>query len=123
LRPNDSTAFINLGSILEQKGQMDAAVVVYRKALVQKPDDPEIHARLGGALRQLGILDQAMAHLQLALDMKFEDARTHRELGLALHQKSRINEAMRKPTTISVLRYSRAVRPQRLSGSSGTRWL
>ncbi len=55
------------GNYLERKGEYDAAVESYQKALVQEPDNPKIHYNIGRALYRMGKYDEAMSEFQLGL--------------------------------------------------------
>jgi Tfp pilus assembly protein PilF len=39
-------ASINLASVHKRKGDVDTAIMIYRKALQKSPDDPELHNNL-----------------------------------------------------------------------------
>jgi Tfp pilus assembly protein PilF len=46
------------------RGQVDAAIAHYQKALESKPDDSEAHNNLGAALASRGQVDAAIAILK-----------------------------------------------------------
>jgi tetratricopeptide (TPR) repeat protein len=49
------------------KGELDGAIINYKKALSLKPDDAEIHYNIGNALQNKGALDEAIEYYQLRL--------------------------------------------------------
>jgi protein O-mannosyl-transferase len=59
-----------LGSALFQKGNLDEAIVCYRKALQINADYAIAHYNLGVALLQTGQVDEAISHYQRALQIK-----------------------------------------------------
>lgn len=76
--PNNYAAHINLGTALAQKGQVDEAIVSFRKAIELDLKYAGAHANLGGALMTKGDLDGGIASFRKAieLDPKFAPART-----------------------------------------------
>jgi tetratricopeptide (TPR) repeat protein len=56
-----------LGIALYSKGEIDAAIVEYKRALILKPDDVESHYSLGSALLDKGELQTAAAEYKAAL--------------------------------------------------------
>ena len=63
-------SYSNWGCILLQQAQPDAAIYVFKKALLLKPDDFTIHHNIGQVLLQTRKLDEAIAAFKTAL--KFE---------------------------------------------------
>lgn len=66
--PNLIEAWSLLGQVVEQSGQRQEAVEVYRNALAHQPRALELHGRLGRALAQMGDPDAARA-LERALEL------------------------------------------------------
>ena len=62
-------AYNNLGRVLADRGNADAAVDAYHKALEIKPDYAEPHINLGMILADRGQADAAMAEYRKALDI------------------------------------------------------
>jgi predicted TPR repeat methyltransferase len=94
--PEHAGACINLGRLMHESGQADAAADLYRIALRRRPDDPVGWFNLGVALGDLGEIDAALASYRrvLALDPRCADAhfnaarlceRRGDELGTARH--------------------------------------
>jgi len=84
----------DLGFVLYQKGQMEAADAEYQKALAIKPDFAEAHNNLGVSLFQKGRVDEAIAEFQKALGSKDTFAEGHNNLGNALLQKGQVDAAL-----------------------------
>jgi tetratricopeptide (TPR) repeat protein len=55
-----------MGLLLDTKGDLDGAIVEYRKALELDPSGAEGHFRLGRDLRDQGDLEAALDELQTA---------------------------------------------------------
>ena len=92
--PKAWMAHNNLGTVLLQKGQVDEAIVHFRKAIEIKKDHPDAQANLGSALLQKGELDEAIAHYYKALEIKPAQALVHYDLGNALLLKGQVDEAV-----------------------------
>jgi Flp pilus assembly protein TadD len=67
LKPDDSSAYLRLGHVLEQKGQVSDAIGVYERAARIVSGDAEVHAALGLALKATGEYVAARAELEEAL--------------------------------------------------------
>lgn len=65
-RPDDWSAWNNLGNALEATGQTEAAIDALRRALALAPDSAPIHINLGNALIAAGRLDEAEAAIAAA---------------------------------------------------------
>ena len=74
--PEHADANINLGRLVHESGQAEAAVELYRAALRGRPDDPVAYFNLGVALGDLSQLTEALAayHKVLQLDPSCADA-------------------------------------------------
>jgi len=87
-------AYDNLGSVLSQKGQIDAAMIQFQKALDINPSDASALNNLGLALFQKGRIDEAVSQYKMALqnDPNFDEA--YNNLGNALVKKGQVDEAI-----------------------------
>ncbi len=92
--PRAWMAHNNLGAVLLQAGEVDEAIVHFRKALAIKADHVEAQANLGNALLQKGKLDEAIAQYDKALEIKSDYPEVHYNLGNALLQKGQVDEAI-----------------------------
>jgi tetratricopeptide (TPR) repeat protein len=88
---DDAATHDSLGNALADKGDLDAAVVEYRKALEVKPDYAQAHYHLGSALTLKGKLDvsksefdAAIVEFKKALELKPDSAEIHVSLGVVL---------------------------------------
>jgi len=91
--PDAWMAHDNLGQLLMDKEQVDAAIVHYRKALEIYPAFPGIHDNLGVALMKKGRVDEAIAQFQKAADLDPYDAMVHDNLGIAFRRKGMIDDS------------------------------
>lgn len=80
----NAVAHTNLANALASRGQRDAAITHFQKAVEAKPNDPECHNNLGLALAGKGQIDEAIAHYQRALQLQPDHVKTHNNLGVAL---------------------------------------
>jgi predicted O-linked N-acetylglucosamine transferase (SPINDLY family) len=90
--PRFSEAHVNLGVVLEAKGQLDAAIASYQEALRLKPQ-AEIHHNIGITLTAQGKRAEALGHFQAAVKLKPDYAEAHCSLGAALEAQSQAAEA------------------------------
>jgi superkiller protein 3 len=84
----------NLGLALAGRGQVEAAIAHYQKALEIKPDHAAAHNNLGLALVSLGRVDEAIAHFQKVIEIEPNYADAHNNLGAALGRRGQVNEAI-----------------------------
>ena len=93
--PSLSDAYVNLGRLHHQLGDVAAAIVLYRQGLQHAADDPVIHYNLALALEDAKETDSALAHYDHAvhLDPNFADA--HFNLGRLLEALGRHEQALR----------------------------
>jgi tetratricopeptide (TPR) repeat protein len=91
---NNFVAHTNLGLALDEKGQPDAAIAEYEKALQIQPAYAEAHNDLGNALAGVGRLTEAIAQYQKALELVPGLPQVHNNLGAALAQNGQLTEAI-----------------------------
>ena len=92
--PNAFLAFNNLGTILSGKGQMDEAILDFKKTLEINPRFYEAQNNLGDVLMQKGRMDEAINQFKKALEIEPNYMNAHYNLGNALLEVGRIDEAM-----------------------------
>jgi protein O-mannosyl-transferase len=92
--PDNYVAHTNLGLVLNQNGQVDAAIAEYEAALRIQPAHARTHNNLGNALLGLGRTQEAIAHYEKALDIEPGFAQAHNNIGIALGQSGRVAEAI-----------------------------
>jgi tetratricopeptide (TPR) repeat protein len=79
---------------LAEKGQYDASIALWEKALDLNPDDAKAHNNLGRALAGKGEFDEAMRHWLKAVAVNPAYAEAHNNLGVAFVRKGRFDEAI-----------------------------
>ena len=84
----------DLGAILYEKGQVDQAIILFRRSLAIQPDDAEAWNNLGAALDKKGQLDEAILQFQKAVVIRPDFAEAHRNLGSTLLRQGRVDEAI-----------------------------
>jgi hypothetical protein len=84
----------DLALALVEKGDLDAGIAMWKRALDLDPHDAKAHSNLGFALARKGSLDEAMGHYRKALEANPNLAEAHNNLGIALLQKRQFDEAM-----------------------------
>ena len=84
----------NLGLLLDQRGQLDAAIEHYSEALRLKPDLADAQNNLGAALDRQGKTEDAIAHYREAIRLKpdWPDAQSNLAWTLATHESSRYRD-------------------------------
>jgi len=90
----------NLGSVLVDTDQIDAALSHYRKAVQLRPDIAELHDNLGNALRLSGDADAALAAHDQALQLKPGLLEAYINRGNALNDLGRQDEAVEEFTRV-----------------------
>jgi tetratricopeptide (TPR) repeat protein len=79
---------------LAEKGQYDASITEWGKALEIGPEDAKAHNNLGRALAGKGEFEEAIRHWQKALEAKPDYAEARNNLGVGLMRKGRWDEAI-----------------------------
>ncbi len=85
---------VDVASNLAAKGQYEAAIVEWRKALALNPDDDRAENNLGVALAATGKLNEAIPHFQKALGFNPESDEAHTSFGAALANTGKIDDAI-----------------------------
>jgi tetratricopeptide (TPR) repeat protein len=92
--PDCWMAYLNLGQILGDRGQLDEAMGCYARAIQIKPDCKMAHLNLGEAFVRCHRLNDAMAEYDTALAIDQDFAEAHYNLGNLLAIRERFSEAM-----------------------------
>jgi len=79
---------------LAAKGQDEAAIAEWKKALEINPDDPMANNNLGAHLLKRGQLDEALPYFEKAANFKPDYADAQNNLGIVLLQRGRLGEAI-----------------------------
>jgi tetratricopeptide (TPR) repeat protein len=86
----------NLGSALENKGEVDSAIQEYQIALLISPNYAIVHYNLGIALAKKGDQDSAINEFQKAVTIKPNLFNAHDSLGAALGRKGDLDAAIKE---------------------------
>ena len=65
-QPNNAGAYYELGNVLQDKGQLNEALLCYKKAITIDPKFSGSYNNLGNVLRQSGRLEEAISYYQKA---------------------------------------------------------
>ena len=95
LIPEEAATLLNYGYCLEQDGQIEKSVLLYRRALARYPDFMEAHVDLSGVLWRVEDFDGALAHARKAMELAPENAYAVRILGTAFLNLNQLEEAER----------------------------
>jgi Flp pilus assembly protein TadD len=87
--PDTADVHNDLGVAYASRGQLDDAIVEFRRALELDPDSAQTHWHLGAALAERGAFDEAEAHLRTSVqrDPTNVDAKHDLESVAALRRK------------------------------------
>lgn len=80
LDPSHSDALVNLGRLLQERGELDAAVALYRRAIEAEPDYATAYFNLGVVMEELGETDAAIEAYQKSLEFDPDSADSHYNL-------------------------------------------
>ena len=94
LRPESAGAHLNLGVALSKNGQLDAAIISYKKAIELDPKYAAAYSFLGTALRAKGQLDAAVASYKKVIELDPKAVSGHMNLGSALTDKGDLDAAV-----------------------------
>lgn len=93
-RPRYAEVLNNLGVLMLQTGDPQAAARHTRAAVAAKPGLADAHANLGAALRHLGRIEEAIAAYRQALSLNPAMSEAHYNLGHALVAAQKLEEAV-----------------------------
>ena len=94
IHPGNAAFHSDLGTSLQETGQVDAALGCYDRAINLRPDDADVHYNRGNALRLLGRLDEAVASYDTAIGIRPDDAQAWSNRGVALQELERFDDAV-----------------------------
>ena len=86
----------DLAADLSNKGDYEAAIPEWQKALTMEPDDVRSHFVYGETLLRMNRLDDGIAELRVATRLNPEFAEAHNNLGVALGQAGRKDESVKE---------------------------
>jgi tetratricopeptide (TPR) repeat protein len=91
-------AYVNLGSLLKNQGNLEGAQALYLAVLDIAPDFAMGHYNLGLTLKAMGNLTAAIAHYRRAINLEPNYAEAHQNLGVVLFKVGQIEEGLREFT-------------------------
>jgi spermidine synthase len=83
-----------LGLALAERGELDPAIVEFRRALELGPSNAAAHWHLGAALASRGAEAEATTHLLRAVELDPRNSQAHSDLGLMLAVQGKLDEAV-----------------------------
>ena len=85
--PENGSLLVNLGAVLEWRGESEAASALYTRAVASSPFPPQAHKNLGDQAYERGDVEAARIHYEKAvkLNPRLGDDLYHR-LGTIAHQ-------------------------------------
>ena len=86
----------NLGSLLSERGQVDAAIGHFRAVLELNPEFHETHGNLADLLAGQGKLAEAVKEYRKAIEIRPDHVKSHCNLGNVLIRRGQIDEAIRE---------------------------
>jgi tetratricopeptide (TPR) repeat protein/uncharacterized membrane protein YhaH (DUF805 family) len=92
--PQNPILHNNLGSVLENRGDTERALVHYRQAVRLDPRSPGAQRNLAGLLTARGELEPAVRHYRTSLALEPGSAETHNGLGNALDSRGDSRSAL-----------------------------
>jgi protein O-GlcNAc transferase len=94
VQPNDVDLQNHLGNILRAKGNPDAAIAQYQKAIEINSNFAGSYYNLGNVLKEKGKLDEAITCYQKAIDLDPIYIGSYVNLGTVLQAKGKLDEAI-----------------------------
>jgi Flp pilus assembly protein TadD len=91
---NNYLAHNNLGTALEEIGNLDEATVHYAEAVKIKPNYAVAHNNLGEIKARQGMAKEAMSHYYQALKSEPDYAKPYNNLGIELTKQGKLQEAV-----------------------------
>jgi spermidine synthase len=92
--PESAATYNVLGLALAERGDLDAAIVEFRRALTLDADNGATHWHLGAALASRGANAEATTHLARAVELDPRNSQAHSDLGLMLAMQGKFDEAV-----------------------------
>ncbi len=110
LRPNDPSAYADLGCALDYQGKLAEAIDAHRTAVRLRPDLAVYYINLGSCLNELRKgSDEAVAAFRTAVRLQPESAVGHFHLGVTLRLQGKLAESIAELRTAVRLRPNDAV--------------
>jgi tetratricopeptide (TPR) repeat protein len=94
VNPQNSVAIMNLGTALEDQGDLANAERLYEETLRLDPSNWRAHINLARRLGENGALEEANEHFQAALQLAPDKVLPHTRYGVFLEQQGKIEAAL-----------------------------
>ncbi len=96
LNPADSSAHYNLGLLYQQRGELDAAIGSFRRAIEIDPNETDAHFQLGRIARWQNRFDEAVQHFEQVIrqDQSFSQHEIWRETALVYYSAKQYPDAL-----------------------------
>jgi tetratricopeptide (TPR) repeat protein len=91
--PFKARAYDYLGLAYQKAGDLDNAILQYRKSLSLNPFYADVHNNIGIAYFEKGLVDNAISHFKHAIEINPYHADAHYNLGIAYGKKGLIDKA------------------------------
>ena len=102
-RPDDWQLVAGYAELLQETGNITAAIEQYRRLIEMLPHSPLGHYQLGNLLDRLGQTAEAIACFENALKLKPDSLEAHNGLGLCLLNQQKLDDAIKHfQTAISI---------------------
>ena len=92
--PDSADTYNVLGLALAERGDLEAAIIQFRRALALEPGNGATHWHLGAALASRGANAEATTHLARAVELDPGNSQAHSDLGLMLAMQGKFDEAV-----------------------------
>lgn len=96
LNPSDASAHYNLGLLYQQRGEMDAAIGSFRRAIEIDPNETDAHYQLGRIARWQNRFDDAVQHFEQVVrqDAAHSQHEIWREIALVYYSAKQYQDAL-----------------------------
>jgi tetratricopeptide (TPR) repeat protein len=96
LNPSDASAHYQLGLIYQKRGEQDAAVASFERAVEIDPQEVDAHYQLGRIARQQGRQNEAIRHFErvVRLDPAHSQNEIWRETGLVYYDAGQFQDSL-----------------------------
>ena len=91
--PNKARGYNELGVAYHKVGELDNAIMQYKKSLSLNPFSANAHNNIGISYFDKGLVDKAISHFKHAIEINPSHADAHYNLGVAYGDKGFINMA------------------------------
>lgn len=93
LNPSNADAKYNLGKILDELGNPEAAITCYLQSINLRPDFVHGYFNLANAFKTLGKLEEAIIHFKEAIRLRPNEPNLHSNLGTVFQELGHLDQA------------------------------